>query len=121
MVVVGELLASVLESGPHHHHAVELLRRLFTQLGEGDESLAAAGRLGSAVFGHWDRQTCAVLIPRIAAKLASPAPGDPGGRAGASASLTGLGPARRGSRISASEPEMTRRIIRSFVDSVGVF
>ncbi|WP_155369056.1 hypothetical protein [Catellatospora vulcania] len=50
---VGTLLAAVLESGPHRHGAVNVLRRIITTLSGYDQGHLIAGRLGDAVFAHW--------------------------------------------------------------------
>jgi hypothetical protein len=67
---IGTMFAAVLESGPHHHRAVDLLRRLLSEFGDGDEALAIAARLGSAIFTLWSQPTRHVLIPQIERALA---------------------------------------------------
>jgi hypothetical protein len=113
--VVGELLAAVLESGPHHHASVDLLRELLKQLSEQEGSMSLAQQLGLAVFRRWTPEARSVLVAQIARELAKPA----NERSGP---LLGDVRPRDGGRTGGvtATPEVTRRVIRSFVECLGV-
>jgi hypothetical protein len=68
--LIGPLFAAALASGPHHHDAVTVLRRLLLQMAEADEPLDLAVRLGTAVFSGWTDDIRMVLVPQIQRALA---------------------------------------------------
>ena len=67
--LVGRLFGAVLESAPHYHDSVDVLRRVLLPITETEDGIRVAHELGVAVFGNWSQALQRKLIPMIQADL----------------------------------------------------